>query len=90
MKNKSILAIMLATTMGFVNAGIFDDIEYSVVRAAEGTAHELKVLGKEAVDGTKSAGKTIYYGTKSAGKAIYHGASDVYNDDIVITLKERK
>jgi hypothetical protein len=33
--------------MGFVNAGIFDDIEYSVVRAAEGTAHELKVLGKE-------------------------------------------
>jgi hypothetical protein len=26
MKNKSILAIMLATTMGFVNAGIFDDI----------------------------------------------------------------
>jgi hypothetical protein len=50
----------------------------------------LKVLGKEAVDGTKSAGKTIYYGTKSAGKAIYHGASDVYNDDIVITLKERK
>ena len=79
MKNKSILAIMLATTMGFVNAGIFDDIEYSVVRAAEGTAHELKVLGKEAVDGTKSA-----------GKAIYHGASDVYNDDIVITLKERK
>jgi hypothetical protein len=28
--------------------------------------------------------------TKSAGKAIYHGASDVYNDDIVITLKERK
>jgi hypothetical protein len=66
--------------MWFVNAGIFDDIEYSVVRAAEGTAHELKVLGKEAVDGTKSAGKTIYYGTKSAGKAIYHGASDVYND----------
>jgi hypothetical protein len=46
-------------SMGFVNAGIFDDIEYSVVRAAEGTAHELKVLGKEAVDGTKSAGKTI-------------------------------
>jgi hypothetical protein len=27
MKNKSILAIILATTMGFVNAGIFDDIE---------------------------------------------------------------
>jgi hypothetical protein len=44
----------------------------------------LKALGKEAVDGTKSAGKTIYYGTKSAGKAIYHGASDVYNDDIVM------
>jgi hypothetical protein len=26
MKNKSILAIMPATAIGFVNAGIFDDI----------------------------------------------------------------
>jgi hypothetical protein len=38
MKNKSILAIMLVTTMGFVNAGIFDDIGNGIAGAADDVA----------------------------------------------------
>jgi hypothetical protein len=33
MKNKSILAIMPATAIGFVNAGIFDDIGNGIAGA---------------------------------------------------------
>jgi hypothetical protein len=38
MKNKSILAIMLAVTMGFANAGIFDDIGNGIAGAADDVA----------------------------------------------------
>jgi hypothetical protein len=38
MKNKNILAITLAVTMGFANAGIFDDIGNGIAGAADDVA----------------------------------------------------
>ncbi|CAC9450651.1 hypothetical protein BSPLISOX_2491 [uncultured Gammaproteobacteria bacterium] len=63
MKNKSILAIMLATTMGFVNAGIFDDIEDDIGQVAKDAVHGTEVIAYKAFDDTKAI---IYEGEKAA------------------------
>ncbi|CAC9450704.1 hypothetical protein BSPLISOX_2487 [uncultured Gammaproteobacteria bacterium] len=51
MKNKNILAITLAVTMGFANAGIFDDIGNGIAGAADDVAD----FTVDAVDATVDA-----------------------------------
>ncbi|VVM22339.1 hypothetical protein BSPWISOXPB_16 [uncultured Gammaproteobacteria bacterium] len=63
MKNKSILAIMPATAIGFVNAGIFDDIGNGIAGAtndvSDFTVDAAEDVADVALDGLKIIDETI-------------------------------
>ncbi|CAC9646188.1 hypothetical protein [bacterium endosymbiont of Bathymodiolus sp. 5 South] len=67
MKNKNILAITLAVTMGFANAGFFDDIGNGIAGAADDVADFTVDAADATVDAAGDVSIVIFNGLTTVG-----------------------